>query len=216
MPQTVMVLFDNTLFMQNQDYLPSRFILQKEVTMSIINSLLQNNENSVGVAPLAQLEQNYMLTPTSNKPYLDMFISKLRLHNNLEISKVFLRSKIALLNRSESNKKMLVFFGADIEGLEFDRALLSLIRGVKGAVASFIKVSLILFGEKAEILKELISIEMEPGSCDIEVVDRCESFFNCSMRVFGMESAEIENDPDLAMALKLSLAEAKQGSAAGG
>ena len=144
-----MILFDNTLFMQNQDYLPSRFVLQKEATVSILNSVLQQSENCVGIAPLAQPEHNYILTPTANKPHLDTFISKLRLDSNLQLSSVFLRSKIALLNRKESDKKVLVFFGADIEGVEFDLVLMDLVRNIKSVLDSFIKVSLVLFGEKA-------------------------------------------------------------------
>lgn len=212
MPQTWMILFDNTLYMQNQDYLPSRFILEKEATMSIVNSLLTQNENSVGIAPLAQPDHNYILTPTSNKPNVDTFISKIRLDGNLQLNKAFLRSKIALMNASESDKRMLLFFGADIEGIDFDRMLVDLVRNIKMIVEALVKIAIVLFGEKAEMLRDLLSSEMDSNVCEVITIGKDDNFFAGAMSVFGMNISEAEDDPELAMALRLSLAESNRTS----
>ena len=213
MPQTLMILLDNTLFMQNQDYLPSRFVLEKEAVSSIVGKVLQSSESSIGIAPLAQLEHNYMLTPTSTKAHLDTFISRLKLSDNIQLDKVFQRSKIALASRNESEKKMILFFGADVEGMEFDRTLLDLTRNIRDMLSAGIRVSVVLFGEKAELLRELISGELEGESFEVVSVGAEDVFFDSVMGVIGIDPSGLEDDPELAMALSLSLAESRKGSA---
>lgn len=211
MPQTLMILLDNTVSMQNQDYLPSRFILQKEAIMSVIGTLLQNSENSVGVAPLAQPEYNYILTPTCNKPHLDAFVSRVRLDENLMLSCVFQRSRIALMNRQESDKKMLVFFGADLGPQESDSVLCEIVQSVQKVACLPIRVAVVLFGEHAESLRKAISREVgRPDACETVVVGPNDDFFSSVTKILGMDLSELENDPELALALSMSLAESKQ------
>lgn len=211
MPQTLMILLDNTVSMQNQDYLPSRFILQKEAVTSVIGTLLQNSENSVGVAPLAQPEHNYILTPTCNKPHLDSFVSRIRLDENLMLGSVFQRSRIALMNRHESDKKMLVFFGADLGPHESESVLCELVQCVKKVVCLPIRVAVVLFGEHAEHVRSAISREVEkPEACETVVVGPNDDFFSSVTSILGVDLNELENDPELALALSMSLAEAQQ------
>lgn len=211
MPQTLMILFDNTVSMQNQDYLPSRLILQKEAVTSIVGSLLQHSENSVGVAPLAQPEHNYILTPTCNKSHLDAFVSKIRLDENLLLDSMFQRSRIALMNRQESDKKMLVFFGTDLETLESDSVLRELVQCIRKVACPPIKVVVVLFGEHAAFLKDAISREAgKPEACEMITIGPDDNFFCSVTKVLGMDLNELEDDPELALALSMSLAESKQ------
>lgn len=211
MPQTLMILFDNTVSMQNQDYLPSRFILQKEAVTSIIGSLLQSSENSVGVAPLAQPEHNYILTPTCNKSHLDAFVAKIRLDENLLLESVFQRSRIALMSRQESDKRMLVFFGTDLGLHDSDGILRELVRCVRKAVCSPIRVAVVLFGEHAALVKDAISREVGgPEACEAVAAGPDDDFFSSVTKVLGLDLNELEDDPELALALSMSLAESKQ------
>ncbi|KAL0265566.1 UNVERIFIED_CONTAM: hypothetical protein PYX00_011278 [Menopon gallinae] len=195
----------------NQDYLPSRFILQKEAVTSIIGSMLQNSENSVGVAPLAQPEHNYILTPTCNKSHLDTFISKVRLDENLMLESVFQRSRIALMSRQESDKRMLVFFGTDMGLQDSDGVLRELVHCLRKAASSPIRVSAVLFGEHAALVKDAISREVGgPETCEAVAVGPDDDFFSSVTKVLGMGLSELEDDPELALALSMSLAESKQ------
>lgn len=77
MPQTVSVVFDNCMSSQNQDYLPSRYVLQKEVIDVLITNTLENDPQSVlGLIPIAQKDNNDILTPTQTRPYLSTFLHK--------------------------------------------------------------------------------------------------------------------------------------------
>lgn len=206
-----MILLDNTVSMQNQDYLPSRFILQKEAVTSVISTMLQNSENSVGVAPLAQPEHNYILTPTCSKPHLDSFVSRVRLDDNLMLGSVFQRSRIALMNRQESDKRMLVFFGADLGPHELDSVLCELVECINKVVCLPIRLALVLFGEHAELVRNVISSKTEKlDACNTVVVGLNDDFFSSVTRILGMDLNELENDPELALALSMSLAESKQ------
>ena len=66
------------------------------------------------------------------------------------------------------------------------------------------------------MLRELISAEMEAGICDIISIGKDGNFFSSVMKVFGTDVAEIEDDPELAMALSLSLAESKKATETSG
>lgn len=205
--QAFILAVDNSLYMQNQDYLPGRLWLEKEACQIIISNVLSNPESAIGIAPLCQPRENYFLTPTSKSGYITNFLGKLRLSSNFEIKKVLARCKICLLQREEPEKKLLIFFGSDIKENELDKAIFDLITNITECIQVGIKVALVLFGEQRHTIKEILADDLNG---EIAIIDSDESFLSESLQVLGLNLFDYENDPDLALALKLSIEEEEQ------
>ncbi len=76
MAELMVISIDNSLQAQNQDYFPSRLIIQKDISSAILTKLTSgNNVNKVGVIPLYQEVTNYIVTPTSNTAKLLNFVN---------------------------------------------------------------------------------------------------------------------------------------------
>lgn len=206
MPKAVMIIVDNTLYMQNQDYLPSRFVLQKETIVEIFNDSYQQTENFIGIAPLCQKYENHILTPTDNRSYTDNFLAKITLNDDLRINEVFERCKIALLNRAESDKQVWLFFGNDISGVDFDKVYIELDTGLRSLIEGKINVSLVLFGKNRDDLATLLTSTIGDKLKTITVVAETDDFVSMALQTFGFDFSN-EDDPELALALKLSLEE---------
>ncbi|KCZ81548.1 hypothetical protein H312_01001 [Anncaliia algerae PRA339] len=205
--EALIVVLDNSLYMQNQDYLPSRLFLEREVCYSIKTNFLARPESYLGIAPMSQPVENYFLTPTNKESYITNFLNKISLSDNLQITKVLTRCRMCLRNREEAEKKMLIFLGSDIDSKVLDKTIFDLISNITECIQEGIKVSIVLFGEKRHVLRDLFTVEYFG---EVAVVDNDESFLTESLNVLGMSVFNYEDDPDLALAIKLSMEEEEE------
>ncbi|KAG5860205.1 hypothetical protein KMI_02g02960 [Encephalitozoon hellem] len=205
MPETIVVLFDNGMASQNQDYLPSRFMVQKETVESLISRKFEDNqENTVGIIPLVQAQSNDIVTPTKQRSYIKTFLNEIKLERNGDIMRCLSQS-LYIFNQKDSPGCMLVIFlGSEPQETEKDE----LFARIYQLLTFGIMIKMVFFGEAMEMAEAYKKIDFTNFSCIVvspneEFIDRVLPF------VTGGELLE-EDDPELAEAIRLSLEEQKK------
>ncbi|TBU00745.1 subunit Rpn10 of 26S proteasome [Hamiltosporidium tvaerminnensis] len=210
MPIAVMVVIDNSMYMQNQDYLPSRFMTQKECLNTYISTTLNDSvDSAVGIIPTCQYVPNIMITPTNERFNLNQFLHKLPLHEDFDISKSFKLAYLALNYRQLEEKSILVFLGTEIPTKLEDEMIKSFIDSICVALELGITVSVVFFADGIKY-SEWVNEEIESNGFKSVVVKEKESFYDAVCSLTGCKSEEFEDDPELALAIKLSLEEANK------
>lgn len=116
MPEVAAVIFDNALNSQNQDYLPNRYILQKEVIDKLITKILESDEESlIGLIPIAQRENNDILTPSRVRQHLTTFIHQQDLCGRPNHLLALFQADHSLYISELSDKSLFVFLSSPIE-----------------------------------------------------------------------------------------------------
>lgn len=205
MPETIVVLFDNGMASQNQDYLPSRLMVQKETVESLISRKFEDNqENTIGIIPLVQTQSNDIITPTKQRSYIKTFLNEIKLNRNADIMGCLSQS-LHIFNQKDSPGCMLVIFlGSEPQEIEKDE----LFARIYQLLTFGIMIKMVFFGEAMEMAEAYKKIDFTNFSCievkpSDEFADRVLSFIN------GGEDLE-EDDPELAEAIRLSLEEQKK------
>ncbi|ELA42688.1 uncharacterized protein VICG_00003 [Vittaforma corneae ATCC 50505] len=115
MPHIATVIFDNTLNSQNQDYLPSRYVLQKEVIDTLITNTFESDAQSlIGLIPIAQMDNNDILTPTLVRSYLSTFLHQRDLYHTLNHNLALYQAEQSLESSEFSEKIVFMIFGSPI------------------------------------------------------------------------------------------------------
>jgi 26S proteasome regulatory subunit N10 len=202
MPDVTIALFDNSLYAQNQDYLPSRFILQKETVETIISRKLEENrENLVGIIPLAQPKLNEILTPTKQRTHLNNFLNNLELSSRTDLIKSLVQAAHSFNQREIPDKILLVFLGSKLE----DALRSEFFAKVYELLTYGITVKIVFFGESSYSC-DLFRQQIEFTNFGCIRVGPNEDFCSLALSLLNGEEG-IENDPELAEAIRLSLEE---------
>ncbi|KAL6122810.1 hypothetical protein NUSPORA_00068 [Nucleospora cyclopteri] len=189
MPEIVGILLDNSLQSQNQDYLPSRIILQRDSINAVVSQLIQNHpENMVGIFPIAQRVKNNILTPTNLKQNLLNFLFRCDLETNVDHNLAFFQVDQALQLSEIKSKTLIVFLSSTIE--EFGELLINITNiAIKG-----IEVKVICYGDAIEF-GQIASSEIQMQNVKILVVEPTinfeESVFNLLRDDNQEEDAEL-------------------------
>lgn len=203
-----MIIIDNTMYMQNQDYMPNRYVLQTEIITSIINKMLSSEfENAVGIVPIAQFSPNYLVTPTHSRKNILRFMSNLKLDHNHALFRAFELAHISNVHRNMAKKHILAFIGSPVD-VECDDTLRKCIDKVQEAVEAGFVVDIVFFGE-ARDYKDWFEAEIQSENFRCGVVNENDDMYSVTMSLIS-ESVMEENDPELAMALKMSMEEANK------
>ena len=198
MPEIVAIVVDNGISSQNQDYLPSRFAIQKETITSIINRMFDGSaENKLGIFPTCQEIKNKIITPTGDKQLLYDFIFELDLDKRLDYSLALFQADQALQLSELTTKKMLLFLSSPIE--EFGKVL----EEISNIATKGITLKIICMGES------LIFGEMAREEFQIDHVDflllKPEHYVEDEVYAFLLD--EHYEDPELKEALQKSMFE---------
>lgn len=198
MPEVVVVLFDNALSSQNQDYLPGRFILQKEIIDTVItNSFETDRESLVGLVPIAQKHKNDILTPTKHRPYLTKFLYKAELCGTSNYFLDLFQADQSLHVSELSTKKLFAFFSSPVQSVEELLSSLYMIAS-KGII-----IKVICFGECVALGEMLAKeIDLENFEC---LILRDDNDFNNRVLQFFEARASSGHDPELEEAIRRSL-----------
>lgn len=190
-------MLDNAFNSQNQDYLPSRFMLQKEISDVVITRTLEADaESLIGLIPFAQDSGCNILTPTKTRPFLSTFLHKSDLAANVNYYSALYKADLSLHVTDLSTKNLVIFFSSPVSNE--DEILSSLYTiASKGII-----VKVVCFGDAlglGSVLKK--AIEFNNFSClslssDVNFNDNVLSFLGTSMNIY---------DPDLEEAIKRSL-----------
>lgn len=115
MPHVATVIFDNALNSQNQDYLPSRYVLQKEVIDVLITNTLESDAQSlIGLIPIAQMDNNDILTPTLVRPHLSTFLHQRDLYHTSNHNLALYQAEQSLEGSEFSEKIIFILLGSPI------------------------------------------------------------------------------------------------------
>lgn len=200
MPKIAAVIFDNALNSQNQDYLPNRFIIQKEVIENLVSGMLNTDEESlIGLIPLAQKEKNDILTPTREKNLLSTFSFHQDLWHNQDHAQALFQADRSIYISEISEKIIYIFLASPIKNSdEFFISLLSL--ASRGII-----LKIVCFGDAIEFGNCLIS-ESGFENMTVLVVEKDEDFYTKAIDFFA-SGGNIFYDADLEEAIKRSMVE---------
>uniref|UniRef100_A0A0N5AVW0 26S proteasome non-ATPase regulatory subunit 4 n=1 Tax=Syphacia muris TaxID=451379 RepID=A0A0N5AVW0_9BILA len=230
--ESTMICFDNSDWMRNGDFCPSRLQCQQDAASLIAHCKLRANpENAVGILSMADtVEVLSTLTQEANK--INSKVYQIQPKGESNFINGIKVAHLALKHRQNRNHKMriVLFVGSPIDHLD-TQELLKLAKKLK---KEKVLADVVCFGEadaeNSEVMKQFIEalngrdgsgsnlVVVSPGSTLTEALATspvCRGEDGAVAPVvppgggfdFGMDS---ENDPDLALALRVSLEEQRQ------
>ncbi|KAF9764819.1 26S proteasome non-ATPase regulatory subunit 4 [Nosema granulosis] len=204
MPEITVVIYDNGLASQNQDYLPSRSLLQKEFIQSLISRKFEaDSENLLGIIPLNQPQFNNIITPTKQKDYLYTFLNSITLGEDVDYIKSLNQALHSFKQREISTKHLILFLGSEIDEKSED----DLFAKVFEVLTCGISLTLVFFGENMKYYETFIN-EIEYPNFKCIKVDPNDDV----NEIYSLINGEFfeEEDPELAEAIRQSLADQKK------
>ncbi|KAM0672909.1 regulatory complex subunit of 26S proteasome [Ordospora colligata] len=202
MPETIVVIFDNGMFSQNQDYLPSRFVAQQEVVESLISRKFEDNqENTIGIVPLVQVQANDIVTPTKQRSYIKTFLNKIMLNSKTDIMNCLSQCIHIFNQRDAPGCTLVVLLGTKMKDVPTDE----LFARIYEILTLGINIKMVFFGEALGMSESFKKIGLTSFSCiDIEPN---EDLSTQALSFICGGGISDEDDPELAEAIRLSLEE---------
>jgi len=201
MPQIVSVIFDNCLSSQNQDYLPSRYVLQKEVIDALITNTLENDPQSlIGLIPIAQKDNNDVLTPTQARQYLSTFLHQRDLFPRPNYKLALYQAKQSLSSKEAGEHVLFIILGSPIP--DSDQFLVN----IYNLASEGFKIRVVCFADAYEFGSYL---SMGSNFENLAIVQISpEEDFNSKVAEFFANAYESQYiDQDLEEAIRRSMAE---------
>uniref|UniRef100_A0A0N4ZUB9 26S proteasome non-ATPase regulatory subunit 4 n=1 Tax=Parastrongyloides trichosuri TaxID=131310 RepID=A0A0N4ZUB9_PARTI len=229
--ESTMICLDNSAWMRNGDYRPTRFQCQKDAINLLFQCKIRSNpENAVGLLTMAD-DVRVRATMTQEDRKLFVKLHDVEIENTSKIIPAIRTAHLALKHRPNKNHKMriIVFIGSPIDDVDST----DLIKLAKKLKKEKVNVDIVCFGEAAEKNNEMFdqfvkTLNGKEGKGSNMVVASngllTEAIANSSICKnedgtgtniintgsgfeFGIDDAD---DPDLALALRVSLEEQRQ------
>ncbi|KAI9261560.1 hypothetical protein BDA99DRAFT_537947 [Phascolomyces articulosus] len=146
--EAAMIVIDNSEWMRNGDYTPTRLAAQNEAVNLIFSSKTQaNRENTVGLMTMAGKSPEVLVTLTSDVGKILTALHGVKISNKTNFMTGIQIAQLALKHRQNRNQRqrIVVFVGSPVEADE--RALVKLAKKMK---KNNVAVDIINFGEEAE------------------------------------------------------------------
>ncbi|KAF7724145.1 hypothetical protein EC973_001270 [Apophysomyces ossiformis] len=240
-----MIVVDNSEWMRNGDYTPTRLIAQNEAVNYVFSSKTNSNpENAVGLMTMAGKSPEVLVTLTSDVGKILSALHGVKIEGKSDFLTAVQIAQLALKHRQNRNQRqrIIVFVGSPVEADE--RTLVKLAKKMK---KNNVAVDIINFGEETLNTSKLEAFVNNVNNSDnshlvtIPPGPHILSDMLISTPIIGGEDAGAAGfssgggdyefgvdpslDPELALALRISLEEekarqeaeaAKQGTAANG
>ncbi|VAH88718.1 unnamed protein product [Triticum turgidum subsp. durum] len=216
--ESTMICIDNSEWMRNGDYSPSRFQAQADAVNLICGAKTQSNpENTVGVMTMAGKGVRVLVTPTSDLGKILACMHGLEVGAEANLAAAIQVAQLALKHRQNKRQqqRIIVFIGSPVT---YDKKVLETIG--KKLKKNNVALDVVDFGEtddeKPEKLEALIAAVNSSDSSHIVHVppgDHALSDVLISTPIFtggatGYDFGVDPNvDPELALALRLSMEE---------
>lgn len=225
--ESTVICVDNSDWMRNGDFIPNRLQAQQEAVNVICRmKQSQNAENTVGLLTLADCQTIITLTSEINKVMGALYKlepdGSVKLHTSLSIARLMLK------HRQNKNQKMriIAFIASPV-----DNDNKELVRLAKKLKKEKVNVDIVSFGENVENqtkLQEFIEalngkdgnlshlVTVPPGTMLAEVLMSSPMFIGDDGQPLASSRAGFElgfdpaDDPELAMALRVSMEEQRQ------
>jgi len=226
--ESTMICVDNSDFMRNGDFLPTRLQAQQDAVNLVCHSKTRANpENNVGLLTLANVE--VLATLTSDVGRILSKLHQVQPNGNMNIMTGIRIAHLALKHRQGKNHKMriVVFVGSPITADERD-----LVKLAKRLKKEKVNVDLVSFGEELhnnELLttfintlngkdgsgSHLVSVPPGPHLSDAlissPVIQGEDGTGAAGLGGAGFEfGVDPNEDPELALALRVSMEEQRQ------
>lgn len=216
-----MIVIDNSEFMRNGDYTSSRYEAQLDTVDIIFSAKTQSNpENTVGILSMGGEGPQVLSTLTSEKGKILVGIHESKIWGKSHLANGIQVAALALKHRQNKNQgqRIIAFIGSPIE--ESSKELEKLAKKMK---KNSVAVDFINFGEEAlntAKLEKFVSIVNSHDNSHLVTVPagpKVLSSVVISSAIISGEDTEVfddgdfggNEDPDLALALRLSLEEEK-------
>ncbi|CUA70374.1 26S proteasome regulatory subunit RPN10 [Saccharomyces cerevisiae S288c] [Rhizoctonia solani] len=242
MLEATILLIDNSEYMRNGDYQPSRFGAQADAVNVVFTSKTDANpESTVGLMTLAGKAPEVLVTPTTNHGKILSALHQTKISGSVDLATGLNVAQLALKHRQNKNQRqrIVVFLGSPLDTDEK-----SLIRLAKKLKKNNVAVDVVSFGEE-ELNDPLLRVFVDtlnssdnshllsiPSGANMLISDAILSSpilagddgvppggmggeaSGSNQFEFGVDPSL---DPELAMALRISMEEerARQAAAAG-
>ncbi|RLN24158.1 hypothetical protein C2845_PM07G12420 [Panicum miliaceum] len=237
--EATMICVDNSEWMRNEDYRPSRFAAQSDAVAMVCSAKMQANlESSVGVLAMAgRRGVSVLVTPTNDFGEVLARMQGLEIGGEVNMTAAIQVAQLALKNRQnkQQQQRIIVFVGSPV--IDAKNVLEAIGEKLK---KNNVALDLVDFGEsddeKPEKLEALVAAVSSGGNSHIIHVLQGEDFLSnvilsspilaedqetvfaaAARRAYGFEFGVDPNvDPDLALVLQVSMEEerARQEAAA--
>jgi len=144
--ESTMIIVDNSEYMRNGDYSPTRFGAQSDAVSVIFGTKTQSNpENTVGVMTMAGKTPEILVTPTQDVGKVLGALHGLKINGEADITTGLQIAQLALKHRQNKNQRqrVIVFVGSPLGADE--KVLMKLGKKLK---KNNVAVDIISFGEE--------------------------------------------------------------------
>ncbi|WRT63209.1 uncharacterized protein IL334_000112 [Kwoniella shivajii] len=231
--ESCMLVLDNSEYMRNGDYPPTRFQAQAEAVSTVFTAKTDSNpESAVGLMTMAGKSPSLLVTPTNDLGKLLSSLSKVQISGISSLSTSISIAQLALKHRENKNQRqrIVVFVGSPL-----DDSADSLIKLGKKLRKNNVLIDIVTFGEEGrendEKLRGLVEgagseeshlVSIPPGPQFLsDVILSSPILFDGESAVpggsggggeggFGDDGIDPNMDPELAMAIRMSLQEAQE------
>eukprot|EP00005_Dracoamoeba_jomungandri_P000874 CAMPEP_0174252988 /NCGR_PEP_ID=MMETSP0439-20130205/2381_1 /TAXON_ID=0 /ORGANISM="Stereomyxa ramosa, Strain Chinc5" /LENGTH=440 /DNA_ID=CAMNT_0015333763 /DNA_START=23 /DNA_END=1342 /DNA_ORIENTATION=- len=236
--EATLFLVDNSEWMRNGDYYPTRMEAQLETLNVLMNRKFGDNvENVVGAMTMAK-SPNVLLAPTTERSAVLSALHSVTLDGEIDLISSIRVAQLALKHRQNKNQhqRMIIFVGSPLKGVD-SKALRRLGAQLK---KNHVAADVISFGEieeNDELLKTFAEavnskednscfVSVEPANVPRQILERVRN-----SNIYGVTSTSAPSeaasgvpsggdfggldfdpnmDPELAMAIRASLEEERQ------
>jgi len=146
--EATMIIVDNSEYMRNGDYLPTRFGAQSAAVNVIFSTKTQSNpENTVGVMTMAGRTPEVLVTPTQDIGKILVALHNLKIGGEGDLSTGIQIAQLALKHRLNKNQRqrIIVFVGSPLRTDEK-----SLVKLGKKLKKNNVSIDIVSFGEEEE------------------------------------------------------------------
>ncbi|KAI6035656.1 hypothetical protein F5J12DRAFT_711624 [Pisolithus orientalis] len=151
--EATMMVIDNSEYMRNGDYVPSRFDAQADAVNTIVQTKIDSNpENTVGVMTMAHKGPEVLVTHSKELGQVvkGLHTASLNMGGYIDIPTAINIAQLALKHRENKNlrQRIIVFIGSPLQGPAADeREMVKLAKKLK---KNNVAIDLIVFGDGIE------------------------------------------------------------------
>lgn len=234
--EATIVLMDNSEFMRNGDYSPSRLDVMMDAVNLVYKTKTQHRESSFGLMTMAGAKPDVLMTLSAEVKEMHRYIKAVSLEGKLDLLHSMQKAQLALKHRQNKNQRMriIAFVASPICDTESaDRMEKALVKQAKKMKKTNISVDIVNFGETAtntpilEAFVQAVNKDSKSHLVNVPPGPHILSDILCSSPIIRGEAAEdggnagagfggdmIDGvdpalDPELALALRVSLEESR-------
>lgn len=161
--EATMMIIDNSEYMRNGDYIPSRFEAQSDAVKTIFQTKIDSNpENTVGVMTMANKGPEVLVTHSKDIGQIikALHVTSSKIGGSIDIPTAINIAQLALKHRENKNlrQRIIVFVGSPLQGQGADeREMVKLAKRLK---KNNVAVDFVAFGdgieEETNVLKAFV------------------------------------------------------------